>query len=268
MSIRFASPFRGNCPARILVRTLARFRGLLHVPRVTAAHEEKVRARIAEAALRAFTTQGFHQATIQDVVHESGLSVGAIYSYFGSKDELLLAACELSVSQELQALAAQLGTAATVREKLEIAVRFWFDYLDREWDGARFMAQAWAEAFSQEGIRQMLVRRRERLVGVGSLLLQKAIARRELRDDLEVDDVARGFTALLDGLVLQRLEEGDSFRRPSAERRALAFVDILYDGRGADGPRSSAPVEPGQFVDGDDGTTRSATTPKWSLAQT
>jgi AcrR family transcriptional regulator len=210
------------------------------MPRVTAAHEEHVRARIAEAALRAFTSQGFHQATIQDVVRESGLSVGAIYSYFGSKDELLLAACELSVSQELQALAAQMGSATSVRQKLEIAVRFWFDYLEREWDGARFMAQAWAEAFSQEGIRQMLVRRRERLVGVGSLLLQEAIARGELRDDLEVDSVARGFGALLDGLVLQRLEEGEAFRRPAAERRALAFIDILYDGRRGDRSRSSA----------------------------
>lgn len=203
------------------------------MPRVSAQHEEQVRTRIAEAALRAFTTIGFHQATIQDVVRESGLSVGAIYGHFASKDELLLAACELSVTQELEALSRQLVTAATVRDKLEIAARFWFDYLEREWDGARFMVQAWAEAFTQEGIRQMLVRRRERLVGVGSLLLQEAVARGELSADLEIDPLARGFGALLDGLVLQRLEEGEAFRRHSAEQRALTFIDLLYAGRGA-----------------------------------
>jgi len=39
--------------------------------------------------------------------------------------------------------------------------------------------------------------------------------------------MARGFTALLDGLVLQRVEEGDSYRRPEMERRALAFLDLV-----------------------------------------
>jgi AcrR family transcriptional regulator len=190
-----------------------------------------VRTRIAQAALRAFTTLGFHQATIQDVVRESGLSVGAIYGHFASKDELLLAACELSVTEELEALSRQLVVASSVREKLGIAVAFWFDYMEREWDGARFMAQAWAEAFSQEAIRQMLVRRRERLVGVGSLLLREAVSRGELREDIDIDALARGFGALLDGLFLQRLEEGPRFRRNAAEQRALVFLDLLYDSR-------------------------------------
>jgi len=33
--------------------------------------------------------------------------------------------------------------------------------------------------------------------------------------------------ALLDGLVLQRVEEGDSYWRPEMERRALAFLDLI-----------------------------------------
>ena len=39
--------------------------------------------------------------------------------------------------------------------------------------------------------------------------------------------MARGFTALLDGLVLQCVEEGDSYRRADTERRALAFLDLV-----------------------------------------
>jgi hypothetical protein len=39
--------------------------------------------------------------------------------------------------------------------------------------------------------------------------------------------MARGFTALLDGLVLQRVEEGDSYRRADMERRAFAFLDLV-----------------------------------------
>jgi AcrR family transcriptional regulator len=48
------------------------------MPRVSAAHEQGVRDRIVSAALRVFGEDGFHGATMQDVVRESGLSIGAI----------------------------------------------------------------------------------------------------------------------------------------------------------------------------------------------
>src|SRR3990172_8296230 len=74
------------------------------VPRVTAAHGPAVRERIVAAALRVFAERGFHGATMQDVVHASGLSVGAIYTYFGSKAELFLASCELTSEQAVEEL--------------------------------------------------------------------------------------------------------------------------------------------------------------------
>ena len=69
------------------------------MPRVTAAHEREVRERIIRAAIGVFDDRGYHRATMQDVVRASGLSVGAIYTYFGGKDELFLAACDLSMDQ-------------------------------------------------------------------------------------------------------------------------------------------------------------------------
>ena len=55
------------------------------MPRITAEHEQAVRDRIVRAALAVFGEHGFHRATMQDIVRESGLSVGAIYTYFKSK---------------------------------------------------------------------------------------------------------------------------------------------------------------------------------------
>ena len=60
------------------------------MPRVSAAHEQEVRDRIVAAALRVFSEHGYRGSTIQHVVRDSGLSVGAIYTYFRSKDELFL----------------------------------------------------------------------------------------------------------------------------------------------------------------------------------
>jgi hypothetical protein len=49
----------------------------------------------------------------------------------------------------------------------------------------------------------------------------------ELPAWLDVDAVTRGLLALLDGLMLQRIEAGDTYRPADLERRATAIVDLL-----------------------------------------
>ena len=82
----------------------------------------------------------------------------------------------------------------------------------------------------------MLARRRERLLGAAQLLLREGIARGELPDWLDVDGFARGFMALLDGLLLQRIEAGDAYRPEESVRRAKAVLDVLLAVRGAERP--------------------------------
>ncbi|MBA2555764.1 MAG: TetR family transcriptional regulator [Chloroflexi bacterium] len=202
------------------------------MPRVSAAHEEQTRQRIVEAALRAFVGHGFHQATIQDVVRESGLSVGAIYTYFSGKEDLLRASCDLVLNQELEALSGLLGRATTVREKLEISVRFWFDFIERDPAQAAFIVQAWGEAPQTPAIREMLVRRRERLSTFAQMLLGEGVARGELPAWIDTEALSRGFGALLDGLLLQWIEDGPAYRRAAAEPRVHAFLELLYGAAG------------------------------------
>ena len=83
------------------------------MPRVSAAHEQVVRDRILDAAARVFAEKGYHSSTIADVVRESGLSVGAIYTYFSGKDELIRLTCEDIASRGLDELAARLAPATT-----------------------------------------------------------------------------------------------------------------------------------------------------------
>src|SRR5688500_17239313 len=87
------------------------------MPRLTPAHEQEVRERIVRASLRVFAEKGFHRATMQDVVRESGLSVGAIYTYFKSKDELILAGCDLITDQEMGELYRRLAAVEDFRER-------------------------------------------------------------------------------------------------------------------------------------------------------
>lgn len=60
------------------------------MPRVTLEHSAARRQQILDAAQACFLRDGFHQTSMQDVQREAGLSAGAIYLYFKSKNELIL----------------------------------------------------------------------------------------------------------------------------------------------------------------------------------
>lgn len=214
------------------------------MPRVSAAHEQEVRERIVVAATRVFGTHGYQGATIADVVRESGLSVGAIYTYFSGKDELFRQSCDLIAAQGLDELAIRLAPATTTAERLTIAIGLYVETIDRYGDapGQVSLLQAWAEADREPGVRDMLARRRERLVGAAQMLLHQGVASGELPAWLDVDAVSRGFLALLDGLMLQRIEAGDAYRSADLERRAGAMLELMLAAASADRPPARGAV--------------------------
>jgi AcrR family transcriptional regulator len=208
------------------------------MPRLSAAQEQHVRDRIIGAAVGVFAEKGYHRATIADVVARSGLSVGAIYTHFSGKEELFLHSCDLLSGQGLDELAARLAPLTTTADRLRAAAAFYVESID-EFGGAPgqvSLVRAWAEAGEEPGVREMLARRRERLIGAAQLLLREGIARGELPDWLDVEAFARGFMALLDGLLLQRIEAGDAYRPEDSIRRATAVLDVLLAVRGAERP--------------------------------
>ena len=199
------------------------------MPRITAEHEQEVRDRLVRAATTVFAQKGYHGATIADVVARSGLSVGAIYTHFRGKDELFLLSCDATAERGLDELGTRLAPLTTTTERLAAALAYYvetIDSVDGE-PGQASLIRAWAEADVEPGVRDMLVRRRERLVGAATLLLREGMARGDLPAWLDVDDLARAFTGLLDGLLLQRIEDGPSFEPAEALRRARTVVEIL-----------------------------------------
>jgi len=65
--------------------------------RMTQAHLDARRENILEAASTLFLNRGFVGVTMQDIADEAGISAGAIYRYYPSKDDLIHAFFELCV---------------------------------------------------------------------------------------------------------------------------------------------------------------------------
>src|SRR6266540_2302963 len=58
------------------------------MPRVVPEYKEEARTRILTAANRVFGERGYRQATMDDVAKKLGVSKGALYLYYASKEEL------------------------------------------------------------------------------------------------------------------------------------------------------------------------------------
>lgn len=81
------------------------------MPRVTEAHKEARRDEILSAAQRVFARSGYRGASIPMIIEESGLSAGAIYSYFNGKEVLFRAVVERTLDLKSSQFASDPGAA-------------------------------------------------------------------------------------------------------------------------------------------------------------
>ena len=65
---------------------------------------EERKNQILDAAMNIFAKMGFHKARMDDVAQESGLSKGALYWYFKSKDAIIAAILERLYNMALKDL--------------------------------------------------------------------------------------------------------------------------------------------------------------------
>ena len=80
------------------------------MPKVSQQHRDARREQILAAARHCFLRNGFHNTSMHDLFAEAGLSAGAVYSYFASKDDVIVAIAEQnmrSVTEMIQDIAAQ-----------------------------------------------------------------------------------------------------------------------------------------------------------------
>ena len=73
------------------------------MPKISEEKRQARRDQILAASWRCFSRRGLHATSMEDIVREANLSFGAVYLYYKSKDELILAAF-FAAFQEMRAL--------------------------------------------------------------------------------------------------------------------------------------------------------------------
>ncbi len=193
------------------------------MPKRSAAHAEAVREQILEGGRRAFAAGGFRGTSVPSIAAEAGVSVGLIYRYFPSKEELFLELCLSGTPQELAELAGAIAVIDDPVERLRVAIGSYFDALFHA-IGAPLVLQALAAAPGDPRIREMLRRRGNDLRGFAAAFIADAVRRRELPADADVAELAAATTMLLDGALVAVAEEGETMDRDAVRDRVVRTV--------------------------------------------
>jgi TetR/AcrR family transcriptional regulator, transcriptional repressor of bet genes len=194
------------------------------MPRTSAAHATEMRQRILDGAYRAMLAGGYRGTTMPSIAAAADVSVGLLYRYFESKEELYLAMCEGVTQAQLDELAAHLGAIADPRARVAEAVRHFVESLEAEGWGA-IVTTGWAEADVQPALRDILRRRCDQIRAFAAMFLREAMARGEVAADIDVEELSLGTAMLMDGVIAHHAENGDRFDADLVQRSVNALLD-------------------------------------------
>ena len=88
--------------------------------------KETKSALILEAVSDYFDREGFDRATMQDIAREVGISIGALYKLFPSKEALFFAYISYQISRFYHELIAKSTKLKTPKERLILYIRLKF----------------------------------------------------------------------------------------------------------------------------------------------
>jgi AcrR family transcriptional regulator len=173
--------------------------------RIAGVTAEETRERLVAAAARVVADQGFDGARVGEIAREAGLTTGAIYAHFRSKDELLAAATEGQGAAELGMWFGGLGVDGDVVDLLRTLARR-LGRPSRPDDGSLLVEAAVAARRDPEVARRLGrdVRSRERAL---SALLAGAAEAGALDPTLPASGVSRlALTFALGSLLVRALD--------------------------------------------------------------
>ena len=92
---------------------------------------EQRRRQIVEAAVQLFIKQGFHKTTTRQIARAAGVSIGSLYEYFASKEDVLYLVCHSIHTEVERGVSEALAKATGGRDALSGVIREYFQVCHR-----------------------------------------------------------------------------------------------------------------------------------------
>ena len=163
--------------------------------------KSRTRAQILQAALACFADKGYHQTSMDDIVTKSGLSKGALYWHFKSKQELFVSLIEwyiFAFGEE----AFHAGTEEmSATEKIRAIMMFFIDSSEQYIPFFKITIDFWAQTSEDEQLRAIFDEMIDKFQQQLGALFEEGVANGEFRP-VDIPNLALALIATLDALAL------------------------------------------------------------------
>ena len=178
---------------------------------------------ILNSAIKVFSKKGFEAARMEDIAKTAKLSVGGVYWYYKSKEEIIIAIMEQLIDKDVKDLSALLEAEGSVRARLEayisLSIEAAQEYIPITYE---LYSLAHRNAKVKNHIRAFL----QTYHGVLEQFIQQGIDRREFKS-VNARETALTLAAIYEGaLELNMLDP----ERVDAKQTLLSSIKLLMNG--------------------------------------
>ncbi len=190
---------------------------------------EKTRHLIIERAIPLFNTQGYRATSISDITKATGLTKGAIYGHFKSKDDVAEASFQFAIKQIMGQLQSVIRNAPTAPEKLRSMIYYYAEYIKNPpIKGGCPVINTSVEADDDHPkLRAQVLR----FIGVFKDSVKKIIYRgikeSQIDPNVDVEEFSMLLYAAIEGAILQSRIEGDGTTYAIVQRRLLKEIESI-----------------------------------------
>ncbi len=191
------------------------------MPRIAAAER---RALLLDAAWRVLLDHGVGGATTRAICAEAGMPQGAFHYCFDSRNELLTELAADLLPRELSAAAAAVGRGGSLVDTVHRALLAYWELVEREPQVHQVIYEITAMSLREPALADPARVRYAAYPRAVTGVLEEIATVRGIAWDRPVDVLARQVVALLDGLTLQFLIDGDAAGARAALRACAEDV--------------------------------------------
>jgi AcrR family transcriptional regulator len=143
------------------------------VPNVPESYLKARQEQIINAAVVCFSKKGFHQSTMKDICKEAGLSPGAVYNYFPSKEDIVSRCAELSLQRNEAMFASASDKNIVDAFKDLTAMIFSLTKQEGIREALSFDLELWAESTRNQKVYEALHRNEEVMMAMLVQMVEK-----------------------------------------------------------------------------------------------
>lgn len=140
---------------------------------------KKRRDEMIQGAVSLFKEKGFHRTTTREIAKASGFSIGTLYEYIRSKEDVLYLVCDRIYDEVQERLKQALDTKKGTKESLKSGIANYFRVMDEMQDEVLVMYQE-VKSLSKDALPYVLQKELE-MVGMFENAIQSCVDNGEIQ---------------------------------------------------------------------------------------